>query len=775
MPKKTISSSFKVAFYTCLVTSVLPMPPVWAADDKEFAIEEVVVTARRRTENLMDTPVSITAFSGADLTNRSIERINDIAEAVPNVEFRSTANASSSNNNAIVFIRGVGQSDFVPSVEPGVGIYVDEAYIPGVAGAVMNLVDIESIQVLRGPQGTLFGRNTIGGAVLINTVKPGNEFGGQVDAIGGNDDWMEAKASLNLPISNTLFSRATILARDRDGWVDYPNVDGDDGGGSDETLGARIALRWEPSDDLTVDFNADYTNSKSDGATNVQRGPISNDAPGLTCTSANVFPPPGVPSGCTTVGQYNFGVAPALGLPLYDGSSSLGSGSYTNLGTQIDGVDSDIWGMNLTVNWDMGWANVKSITNYRNFESIDGRDEDSSPIILSRIRDDMDAESWSQEIQISGLSFNDRLNWTTGFYYSEDDTVNLNPVDFPPFGLVSGSIVEKTSMAVFAQGTYEVTSQLSLTMGLRYTMEDKDFIVDDRIQYVTRLFGGVIGGPPIFLFLPPNAFTLASKGVTTSDHNELDPYVNLSYHWSDNLMTYFSYSEGFKGGGFVQRIVPGADVTPFSPEFATVYEVGFKWEGMESRLRLTGAAFFNDYTDLHIVVQRGIAPSTENAGDAEVFGGELEMLWLPLPDQDLRISAGLGILDAEYKKLAPTATIPITNELPSVADVQYNVSASYTLPQDVFSGSLTLRMDYSWTDDYELHANNLTTQESYGLLNASVTWISESENWEVSFRGRNVTDELYLGSPQNELGVQGYTNPTVGRDAQFSGRVTYRF
>ena len=766
-----------IAAITTVVGGVLSFttPQIVLAQEGAEVLEEILVTARRREESLMDTPVSITAFTADDLEALQVERIDQIAQHTPNVVFRPNAAASGSNNNAVVYIRGVGQSDFVPTTEPGVGIYVNDAYIAQVAGAVLNLVDIESVQVLRGPQGTLFGRNTIGGAVLVNSVKPHDEVGGKLDFIAGTDDWFEGKASMNLPISDTLFSRFNFLIRDRDGWVDMPNIPGSDGGGSDETVGGRVALRWLPTENLTIDLSANYTNDESDGTPGVLGAPV-------------VFTSTVTPSGTTEAGDYNALTAPLLGGVPFTNEFFLGRDAYTSLAAEAEGSDQDVWGVNLTLDWNLGWGSVKSISHYRSLEGNDTRDDDHSPAFpLAVTSDIMDSESWSTEIQLSGQAFDGRLDWTGGVYYSEDDAVNINPVEFAFFGAVSGSIVEKNSVALFAQGTYAVTDQLSATVGLRYTEEQKDFIVDDRIQYVTRIINLFLIPPgppppgffPAFLNLPPNAFKIVPNGLTEADHNELDPYVNISYQWNNNLLAYFSYSEGFKGGGFVQRIIPGAFVTSFDPEKVQVYELGFKLEGLDQRLRMTGAVFFNDYTDLQIVVERGgIAPVTENAGKAEIWGGELELSWLPIAGQDLRLTGGLGWLDAEYETLDPTqTTVTLDHEIPSTPDLQYNLSVSYTLPNSIFSGNLNFRLDYSWTDEYFMTAGNqvLQMQDSYGILNGAITWISESENWEVSLRGLNMTDELYLTAAQQDIKTQGFVAPMLGHDARFSGRISYRF
>lgn len=736
------------------------MPSVALAE--EVGLEEITVTARRRDESLMSTPVSVTAFTGEDLQQRQIERVHEIGASTPNLEFRNHANAGSSNSNAVVYIRGVGQSDFAVSTEPGVGIYVDEAYISQASGAVIDLVDIESIQVLRGPQGTLFGRNTIGGAVLVNTVKPNEEFGGSAHATLGTDELREVGVKVNVPLTDTLFSRLSFQARERDGWVDYVNVPGSDGGGSDETWGARLALRWLATDDLTIDFSADYTDTETDGPPNiVTRIENFNSAGGLT-----------------NAGQYNIAVAPFAGLtPAYDNTFVTKDDAYKNFGTFFEGGEQEIWGGTLTVAWDLDAFSLKSITNYREIESTDGRDEDGSPMEISHVRDDLDAEQFSQEFQLSGQAFDDKLTWTTGVYYFEDEAVNINPVQFPHVTLVSGAIVEKESSAWFGQASYDLSDKWSLTVGARYTDENKDFLVDDRIQYVTSVWLPFLdpANPPIFVFPPPNAVTLAAKGKTEANINNKDYHANLSYQWTEDLLVYASYSEGFKGGGFVQRVIPGQAVTSYDPEFAEVYELGFKWEG--ETLRLTGALFYTDYSDLQITLFRVFAPVTENAGDAEIYGAELEFLWIP--SDNWKISGGVGLLDAEYTTEIndDSGLVSKDDDLASTPELQYNLSASYTWPEPVLSGALTFRLDYSYQSDYYMEAANDPDQEqkAFGLLNGAITWVSESEQWEVALRGRNLTDEVYWTSPQGGVEANGIVGPTVGQPVEYSLRVGFRF
>lgn len=760
MTKNKLQAAISGAIIASSGALISGVPTIASAE--EARLEEITVTARRRNESLMSTPVSVSAFSGDELKRLQVDKIDQIGRSTPNVEFRSHSNASSGNNNAVVYIRGIGQSDFAASTEPGVGIYVDDAYISQAAGAVMSLVDIESVQVLRGPQGTLFGRNTIGGAVLINTVKPNDEFGGSAEITVGEEDLLETSFKVNVPLTDTLFGRFALQTRERDGWVDHPNISGSRGGGSEENWGVRVALRWLASDNLTIDFNTDFTNSKSDGTPGVLVDQTFNSRP-----DSNTFS-----------GAYNHMLAPALGLPLYDERFIAGDGKYVNYGTGFEQADQDVLGATLNIEWELDAFTLTSVTNYREIESFDLRDEDASPLgPISHVGDELESEQFSQEFKLNGQAWDDKLTWTTGVYYFKDDAININPVEFTLFGLISGAIVEKESSAWFGQVTYDFSDQWSLTLGARYTDENKDFLVNDRIQYINRIWLPFLdpANPPVMAMLPPNAVTLASKGKTEANQNNKDYHANLSYQWTEDLLVYASFSEGFKGGGFVQRIAPGADVTSYDPEFAKVYELGFKWEG--ESLRLTGAVFYTDYTDLQITVERGIAPVTVNGGDAEIRGAELEFLWLP--NDQWRVSGGLGFLDNEYTKLDPDATITKDTELASAPDMQANLSVAYTIPQPVFSGNMTIRLDYSHTNPYYMNAENEPVQEvdKYGLLHATVNWVNDADTLEVSLRGRNLTDEWYLTSPQGGLldGQNGFVTPTVGQPTEYSLNIAYRF
>lgn len=750
---------------------------------ESVGLEEVVVTARRREENLMETPVSITAFTTAELEARQMDTISQISEATPGLVFRRTGTLS--NSSATIFIRGVGQSSVNVSRQPGVAMYVDGVYIAQSQGSLIDLVDIESVEVLRGPQGTLFGRNSIGGAIQISTVKPHDEFDASVELLVGDYSRRRIKGSVNIPFNDTFFAQLSASYQEKDGFVDTPLIPDDNGLGGDDNSSVRAAFRWLPSDDVTVDFVAERSEHESDGPPTILHVPINETTAGAG------FPP-------LSVG-YNTIFAPALGLPQFRTADFVpafvpGAGGYTSFRQLSDpsvihpllvdmplGQQSEWTSTSLTMSWDVSDnLTFKSITNHRKLENNAVVDPDQSPTQVATGGEFYDGDQFSQEFQISGTAFDGRMDWVSGLYLFAEDVTHIQPIGFWAGQFVSGAISENASTALFGQFTYDLTDRLSLTAGLRYTEEKLDSITDDSIHYVNRFFDANV--PGFFIDFPaksePGGFALVPNGVLESDAEETEPYLNLAYSITDNLLAYVSYSEGFKGGGYTQNIGPGGQQLTFAPEFAKVYEIGAKWQ--TDRLRLSGAWFFNDYTDLQVDLQRQFGVTVQNAADAEITGGEIELV-AAFTDR-FNVSLGVGFLDGKYTSLLDdpvlgTVQFDINNQLPNVADWTANASASYTYPLGEL-GHLVARLDYFRTEDYFTEADNLPELfwPSYDVFNGSVTFISASEKWEVAVQGRNITDEFYLTSGGgSNLGEGGYANANVGAPAEWAGRFTYRF
>jgi iron complex outermembrane recepter protein len=737
---------------TCSIGSTV------VANEGGFVLEEVMVTARKREESLQDAPLSITALTGSELALRQIDSSQQLGQIAPNLSFESYAGSSGSNSAATVFIRGIGQTDFIPTTDPGVGIYVDGVYMARSIGGALDFMDLERVEVLRGPQGTLFGRNTIGGAVLLHSRKPSDEFEGKASVKVGSDERRDVTLGLDVPITATLSTQLNAATRRREGYVE--NVITGQKLGDDDSQSIRLAALWTPDDAFELFFSADHTRERESGAPNVllafdDTAAFPSIANALSADCPVTFPP----------GQASPPNDPACA----NAQWILGPhkvASNAELASELE-----VYGTSLKMVWDLEDITITSITAYRKFDSYSTRDGDNTPLTVFHTIDIFEQDQLSQELQFGGVSLNDRLKWILGLYYFEEEANNPNPVEISIGTLLSGGKVDNQTQAVFAQMTYNMTDHIELTLGIRRSDEEKDFLPDQ--YYLTPFItpGGAIpplsaGGPRV---LPYETVSAQVKETT--------PMANLAYHWSDGLMTYVSYSEGFKSGGFNQRIpTPLATVPTFEPEFASAWETGFKWNA--DNFRLNGAAFYTDYEDMQIVVRRGIAPITINGGDAIIKGLELEGSYIP--SERWYFSFGLGYIDNRYTTLtdeAPTAGINKSSKIANSPRLSGNLAVNYRV--DLHSlGALTARVDWSYKDDTYRTANNAPhlLAEAYDITNASLSWESVDEHWTVVLAGNNLTDEVYLLNGSDALGTgQGLADGAYSRGREWSLGVDYRF
>jgi len=863
-------------------------------------LEEIVVTARRREESLQDTPISITAFTGASLNQRQINSLSGIGSSTPNLMFDTGATFSGANSSASVFIRGIGQVDFTLTTEPGVGIYLDGVYLSQTIGSVLDLVDIERIEVLRGPQGTLFGRNTIGGAINVMSTKPANELQADIKVTGGEDSRFDVRAGVNFPITDNLAVRLSAATFNRDGYVAAPNTpSGEELGDIDQDV-ARLALGWEPNAKFRLDFNADWSRQRENGVPNVLVGVFDG------ATFAIPIPPIGtVPSDALVplsfVDLHNLvaiapfgeqGCLPVFAMPPPFCSPTVvpnprflqsvicgGSGTpnpvfncppgqsdiiniqndpWINTSTLALASESDVWGVNLTLVYEFNGATIKSITSYREMEAFTALDIDAVEVLIGDLVNDFDTEQFTQEFQLSGVAINDRLNWLVGFYYFTEEGTGLDDVEFTVARFLSGAQVDNESTAAFGQLTFDFTDRLSLTAGVRYTDETKKFIVPDtcfslpkgpattvydpttgadvtitcaRLQSVIDpgFLNGTVANDPSSGFLPwinlivggdpnrdcclpisnaagipvgglipgldvspttglpqapvnGNGFPLVPGGTAERSFDDWTPHVNLAYKWTDDLLTYLSYSEGFKSGGFVQRVFPPKiEVPSFEPESAKVYELGFKWLGADERLRLNGAVFFTDYENLQIEINDGIAPVTRNAAEAEITGFELELT--AVPGANWLIQAGVGYLDAEYTRLDPGQNfttdlreITLNSKLVNAPEWTTNVGIQYTAAFGG-GGQLIPRVDWAYTSEVFKDALNYPElrQDGYHLVNAYLTYVAPQGNWEAALFGTNLSDEKYITSGFANGLTQGRITANLARPRQVGLSLVYRF
>jgi iron complex outermembrane receptor protein len=756
----------------------------WAQEDpsSRAELDEVTVTARRVEESLQDTPISIAAFTADDLRNRMILSTEDLDKITPNLQFTNDTTLAGNNNSSNIFIRGVGQTDPTSTVDPGVGLYIDDIYMSQSIGGTMDFRDIKTVQVLRGPQGTLFGKNSVGGAVLLTTEDPADEFGGTIRAGAGSDSLADVFVALDAPLSDTVKSRFTFGTRNQDGYVTRVQTGEDLGDTSVWTATGK--LLFEPNDRLRAKVSFDYTSADENGNPFVFAASnelatfqiiASRDAgcPGAT------FPPPGIP------------------VPMLDDDNCANDfqnkGPYKNNGTHPIESVMDNWGMSLHLDYALTdvWS-LSSITAYRSLEWEGIRDADNTPLTILHTDYDSDGNQFSEELrfQYTGGS----LNGTFGLYYFEEESDDIVYVQLnsPAPGVQEDSdnnLTENSSWAVFTQWTFDATDRLSLTLGGRYT-EDTKASTPDQYNYTN----------PDVKYLP------VQKYEETFD--DFSMTASAAFSVSEMSMIYVSYAEAFKGGGWnshfntCQILEPcatdlglsGPDlgfaiaaaaayasgIHSFGPEEAATWEAGFKMDLAGNTLRLNGAIFTTDYDELQFTYRSGVAPYLANAGKASIDGAELEMTWLPAANWV--IEGGIGYLDSnidELREFSIVATgVEEGNRLPYTPELQYNLGVGYT----AITGngwSIAPRVDFAYRDDVYWDANNteeIAVNSSYSLIDASLVVGPDGGAWRARAAVTNATDELYSTGGNSSLSTgSGYAEIAYARPREYYLMFEYDF
>lgn len=725
-------------------------------------MKEITVTARRRKENILDTPIAITAFSGAALAARGIERLDDLAKFVPNLVYQENPGAGGSSSNAAIFIRGVGQSDFIPTVDPGVGLYVDGVYVASTVGSMLDLLNVKRIEVLRGPQGTLFGRNTIGGAVSVITKKPSfKEFGGTASLLYGSYDHTEVKATVNLPVSPTLATSLSAALIKQDGYVN--DVGTGQQLGNRNNLVGEWALRWK-GDSTELNFSIDGTRTRENGPAFVLRSinfgsaifnptglpllpPGSGQQPGYY----TINPPADIPvdnfslfnnyiatlvtkaGNCLGLGSPTYSPAGDQNNPACYGPQYYGEAGKISYGTLRSITNDNLWGAHLTFDWKIADnLRFKSITAYRHLQSNFQRDGDESPLTIYHLTDELSERQFSEELQLGGDAFARALKWVGGLYYFNVRAVNPNLVDFSPVTVLSGGESATKSYAAFAQATYNLTHRLAVTAGMRYTEDKKSFLPH---EYVLNSKGGPF--PDGLAILPPIE--------VDANFSKFTPLLDASYHIDPTTMVYATYSTGFKSGGFTQRVFPPLPATPsFGPETVTSYEIGLKTSALENRVHFNAAAFLANYDNIQVSIFQSIAPITANGGTGRIKGLELESQ--VAPGAGWFFETNVGLTDAYYTEIAPDATaLTLNSKFAFVSKWQglAAVQKEFDLPDN---SRISPRVEWAYRSGYFNDALNTQAeaQPAYGLLNGILQWTSANSKLSASVGVKNALNKDYI-------------------------------
>ena len=735
--------------------------------DDGFSIDEVTVTARRVEENLQDVPVSVSVATAADLERQGITKTTDLTDIVPNLQFATYGTLTGNNSAAQVFIRGIGQTDATAGVDPGVGIYVDDVYMGRSVGAAMDFRDIASTQVLRGPQGTLFGRNTIGGAVLVTTNKPG--AGNTVKLGVGEDSLFEGLIAGDIVNTDTFGLRAAVGTRSRDGYVNrvFDNRDF----GDDSMVTAQVTAVFAPTDALEITLRGDYTKEDENGSPFVF----------LEINETSAFPM----IASAFAGCPGSSFPPPVPVPNVDDPRCANDfqalGDFTNGGTSEAFSTVDVLGFSATIEWDVNDTfSLVSITSSRTLDWTGARDADNTPLIILATNGDSENEQFSQEIR--GHFTFDRVDGVLGVYYYDESTFdNFRATLGTPGTSYDYNEVnlDNDALAVFTEWSFQLSDIWSVSAGLRHTSEERNINglfmnvpgANSPVPAFPTALCPAVGAPmPGCLFLAPGTHTVDFSSTTGS--------ANISYRASDSLMVYGAYSQGFKSGGFNRRYnsLLQADGSPLSydEETADSIEIGFKSDPADG-VRLNGALFSNTYEDIQLSYRVGPAPLLFNAGKATIKGAELELFWVP--SDRVIIDASVGILDAELEQVAavpnlgpqtPTATTTAGNQLPRAPDTEFHVGASviFNVGTDF---ELTPRLDLTRRDSIFFDAANAIGEDSTTVVNGSLTLASVDSEWRLALRGENLTDEKYLHMGTTSASTAtGYSEGIFSRPRNFS-------
>ena len=761
-----------VALGTVVLIPATALAQEESAEDVNATLEEVIVTATRREESLMEVPIAVTAISGQELADFGLFDVTTIEQFSPNTTLKVSRGT---NTTLTAFIRGVGQQDPVPGFESGVGMYLDDVYLNRPQAAVMDIYDVERIEVLRGPQGTLYGRNTIGGAIKYVTKRldPDNAEGNARFSYG-TDNMLDLLLTASTPIGDTFRVGGSIASFNRDGFGDnlyLTNLENY----NKNVLGVRASAEWEPNDAFFMRFAFDYVDDDSDPRQGHRLLPAA------------------------------FSGNPVLD-NVFDTESGLNNPTQSVKAT----------GYSLMAQWNASdLLTVKNILAYRDDETWTPIDFDSLPVVDLDVPAVYENNQFSEELQF--LFSADRWKGLAGFYYLDADASTAFDVILGQTGAILGlpglnaftaGDVNTKTWSLFADFTYEFTDQWSLSLGGRYTSDKRtsDVLRQTKLGGTSPIFGG-------------SAFPIA----TTSDFHgsetftKFTPRVSVDWTPNDDQLLYVSYSEGFKGGGFDPRGLTTAapdidgdgvvseeeifEFMKFEPETVKTWEFGWKTTAFQGRMTSKLAVFFSKYTDVQIPGSYGYDSNgdgvsdsfigiTSNAGKADINGVEWEGQAILADDlgrsgSQLLMGWAVGYIDADYKEFIDAFGDDVADERVFQNTPKWTASANfnYTVPVNLFNtpGSFSLITSVSYRDDtsqFETE-NALLDQQAYTIWDLSLIWAQGNGHWSGGIHAKNLNDKEYKVAgyyfPVGVLGLEDNVTAFYGNPRQIWATVQYNW
>lgn len=743
-----------------IVTSFADTQIVYAQDDNSaLRIEEVIVSARKREEPLQETPVAATVLSEMKLQLSFANDVKNLPIPAPNV----TISQKDFFSNAVHFaIRGLASDDIESTFDPPVALFVDGVYLPRPVNTNLDLFDVEQIEILRGPQGTLFGRNTTGGAIQVKSRRPTDEFEGRGEAVIGEYGRVNLSGVVNIPIiENTLNARIAAQSKNSDGYFSS-NINSNDLGGED-IFSIRPIIHYKPTDTLDLTIIGEYHKNKSD----VWPGQNESDSTKILCDLHGY-----------------------CGFPLGGGKEYS-----VDLGDAGD-LDVEVWGITVEANWDVNSGTITSVSNYRatdDFMYINGDMTEATMFELTRKQPH---RQYSSELRFASDLLWDRLDFVAGVYYfnqnfemTQRNFLTIVP-NTPTVDVIRFFEQDHESYSIFAEGNYRITDKLTATVGARYTNDSKDF--------TPQLFGAFPAGGPLL-------------ETSSKSWDDFGPKVGLQYQWNDNVMTFASYTRGFKSGGFNGRCAqPFTCEQTFDPEEVDNFELGLKADFLDNRVRANIALFWSEHKNLQ---QSAIVPLpvgtpdpsetvTDNAASATIKGAELELT--AVITEGLRFDLGVGYLDASYDEfcaafgITASATIPTSTcgsvvpvgvdvnntptylvdedfsdiELRLAPEFTFSANVNYTFPVQN-AGNVIMDARYSHTSKQFSDARELSPRKAVDLVDASVSFEDMAGKYRISVFGKNLTDTTYV--TMRNLAAQLWTTRFTNPPRHFGVSFSYNF
>lgn len=721
------------------------IPAAFAA---EATLEEVIVTARKMEESMQDVSVAVTAFSGQQIDNLVMRDIREIEGLVPNLVIDTLGSVAPSS--ASIYIRGVGTQEVERSFDPAVGVVIDGVPLSYANGSLANTFDFQSMEILRGPQGTLFGRNTTGGVINITRTLPTGELGMRYEGTAGTDDLVDFKGVVNFPLGD-MFSGKLGYAAQKDG-TERENVTIGKDVGKPDNREYNATLLFRPNDDFDALLTYVHYKDENDGV------PLQNRS--STNENNNVHPEPEIPCSLEILILLGF-----CGDDVTD-IEKLSQDFYP------DDIDFKWDSYTLNMNYDVGVGVITGIFGYQETDEEVPTDFDATAGNFFHAWREQDSDQTTAEIRFaSSDELSDRWNFVAGAFYV-DDKYKLEQFTSIAAGAGPADALfqnpkadhERDGWAVFGEFHYDLTDQLMLILGGRYMEEEKDYTGSIRFAGNDGAAGpdvplaGYMGNPDDFYIYGQPVWVPIDSASADEDWDEFTPKVGLDYRVNDDVLTYIVYSEGFRSGGFNGRNQNLANIGPFDPETVENWELGMKSELLDNTLRLNMAAYYNEYDDKQeeIIEPDGFGGSNtvvRNASTAELWGVEAEATWIA--SANLLFNANVGYQDAEYDSFSADlngdgiVTDNSNLKLRRTPDWTGGVNGTYTLA--IGPGDLSVYASYRYTDEYWVDVDNdpRSLLNDRGVVDATIAYEwdwSEGRSIRIAVWGRDITDEVEYSS-----------------------------